>query len=182
MRRLVAILGHKVLVLLMDLLSFSKSCLESGDFISELFVFSVARLDELGLSLVRLLHIKQSLALFLQIAALLFKFVSLITLNSHDMVIQLAIILPFSLQLKLLVPEGLFERSQLLIITLSLNRCLLLKRHSLQLLSESQALFDINSELNFNFLGFTQSDISFQLLDESILLLNLKFQIPSISL
>ena len=52
----------------------------------------------------------------------------------------------------------------------------------LELLPKTKALIDINSQLNFNLIGFWHLNVSLQLLDKSIFFLNFHFQISVVLL
>lgn len=162
-------------------------------------VFSAFLLDNVLLALVRLDQFIDLSDFLLAGVILILKFI-LLFLQLHYLHLQRILILSLTLQLHALVPKSLLQISEVVqVLASGLIRenlsgmvdsarspklLLLLQKHIflhqclLNLLSQSQAFVDVNSQFNFYFLGFRQFYVSLKLFNKLVLFLYLKFEIP----
>lgn len=164
-RLLAAVLGHQVPVLLVDAFSFSHLALDQSDLVLQMTSFLMALLKEVGLALVLRSELVDLLHSLLAQVGLLLELPFLL-LQLHQLHLEVARLLALFLELHLLELEGFLQILQLLEVLLlvenvaTLGHLLLLDEHVLldvgllQLLSQSEALVDVHSELHLDLVGF----------------------------
>lgn len=197
---LAAVLRYQVSVLAVDPLPLGELHLQILDFLlldQTLFILEV---DYVLLSLVRSDQLVDSSQLFPVAVLLLLHFV-LLLLELQQLHLEVVLVFALALQLHRLVSEGLLEVGEVVHVAglaaelridasagihshflLLLQKHVLFHQRLLELLAQAEALVDVDSELNLDLLRLRKFDVPLQLLDQSILFLNLQLQVSVILL